>query len=184
MGKVKEALPAALIAGITFREEVFFSQVMDILVEEFGPIEMGSPVFDFSMTDYYTKEMGTDLRKQFFCFERPLELEMLPEIKLRTNKIELRFVSGEGDIAARRVNIDPGYVTLSKLVLATTKDYSHRIYIGKGIYAETTLRFLGGSFKPLDITYPDYRTPLAITFFNSVREFVKKNRYIWTPGKE
>ena len=184
MGKVKEAPATALIAGITFSEEVWLHQVLDVLREEFGALEMESPVFDFSMTDYYTKEMGKNLRKQFFCFKHPLELEMLPEIKLRTNEIELRFAQGESGNAARRVNIDPGYVTLSKLVLATTKDYSHRIYIGKGIYAETTLRFLGGTFTPLDITYPDYQTPLAITFFNEVREFVKKNRYIWTPGKE
>jgi hypothetical protein len=184
MGKVKETLPAALIAGITFREEPPLHKGLDILREEFGALEMESPVFDFSMTEYYTKEMGKNLRKQFFCFNRPLELEMLPQIKLRTNEIESQFALGEYENAARRINIDPGYVTLSKLVLATTKDYSHRIYIGKGIYAETTLRFLAGTFTSFDITYPDYQTPLAITFFNEVREFVKKNRYIWTPGKE
>ena len=74
----------------------------------------------------------------------------------------------------RTVNIDPGYVTLSKLVLATTKDYSHRIFIGRGIFAETTLRFLKGTFTAHETTYPDYRTPLAIDFFNEVREFVKR----------
>lgn len=179
MGKVKEVLPAALIAGITFSENYFLDQVLNILKEEYGPLEMESPVFDFSMTDYYTREMGENLRKQFLCFELPLELGLLPEVKLHTNEIELQFVQ-EGSNLSRRVNIDPGYVTLSKLVLATTKDYSHRIYLGKGIYAETTLRFLGGTFTPLDITYPDYKTPLAVTFFNSVREFVKKNRHIWT----
>ena len=75
----------------------------------------------------------------------------------------------------RTVNIDPGYITLSKLVLASTKDYSHRIYIGKGIYAETTLRFIHGSFKPIDTTYPDYRTQLAIDFFNRTRDFLKRD---------
>jgi hypothetical protein len=178
MGKIKEVLPAALIAGITFSEDYFLDQVLIILKEKYGPLAMESPVFDFSMTDYYTREMGENLRKQFFCFELPLRLGMLPEVKLCTNEIELQFVREDGS-NFRRVNIDPGYITLSKLVLATTKDYSHRIYIGKGIYAETTLRFLGGTFTPLDITYPDYKTPLAVTFFNSVREFVKKNRHIW-----
>ena len=73
------------------------------------------------------------------------------------------------------VNIDPGYVTLSKLVLATTKDYSHRIYIGKGIYGEVTLQYTKGTFTPFPHTYPDYQTRIAIEFFNQVRDFVKKN---------
>jgi hypothetical protein len=184
MGEIKEVLPGALIAGITFGDNYDLDQVLDILKEEYGPLEMESPVFDFSMTDYYTKEMGAGLRKQFLCFERPLELHNLPDAKVRTNEIEMRFLREQGGIPARRVNIDPGYVVLSKLVLATTKDYCHRIYIGNGIYAETTLRFVGGAFTPIDSTYADYQTPLALTFFNSVREFVKKNRHIWSSKKE
>jgi hypothetical protein len=184
MGKVKDVQPAALIFGITFKDNFFLDQALVILREEYGPIEIIGPVFDFTMTDYYTKEMGENLSKQFFCFEHPIAMEKLSEVKLRTNEIEMEFVYDKDKDLSRRVNIDPGYVTLSKLVLATTKDYSHRIYIGKGIYAETTLRFLDGTFTPLDITYPDYKTSHSITFFNSVREFVKKNRYIWMPRNE
>ena len=180
MGNVRDVPPAALVAGITFSERAALEAALGDLAGEFGTVEMESPEFAFDMTDYYDAEMGANLRKGFFCFRRPVRMESLPDIKLRTNAIERKGARGGGNNAARRVNIDPGYVSLSKLVLATTKDYSHRIYIGGGIYAEPTLRFIGGTFVPLETTYPDYRTPLAIGFFNQVREFVKRNGRAWT----
>lgn len=184
MGKVREVSPAVLVAGITFSENEVLKHTVTSLEEEFGQIEFKSAVFDFNMTDYYTAEMGEDLRKIFYCFKNPIEPGILPDIKLKTNEIELRFARGDKENPLRTVNIDPGYITLSKLVLASTKDYSHRIFIGKGIYAETTLRFLRGSFVPIDTTYPDYRTPLAIDFFKKVRDFFKRNRDIWIQKKE
>jgi hypothetical protein len=180
VGQLGDVLPAALVAGITFSERDAFVAALGELTREFGPVEMESPEFAFDMTDYYNAEMGENLKKVFFCFRRPVHMESLPDIKLRTNAIERRHARGGGKNAARRVNIDPGYVTLSKLVLATTKDYSHRISIGGGIYAEVTLRFHSGAFIPLETTYPDYRTPLALAFFNQVRDFVKRNSRAWT----
>ena len=176
MGKVSDVPPAALIAGILFKDEENYTIAVKMLIEQFGPIEKKSPVFDFDKTDYYAAEMGEALKKQFFCFNRPISLESLPEIKLFTNQAELKLARKDKDNPLRTVNIDPGYVTLSKLVLATTKDYSHRIFIGRGIFAETTLRFLKRTFTALETTYPDYRTPLAIDFFNEVREFVKRRQ--------
>jgi len=175
MGIVREVPPAALIAGILFHGREHLESALDMLTGEFGIIEMKSPVFDFDMTDYYTAEMGEGLEKQFICFARPVDMATLPYIKLTTNSMEMELACAENEQHSRRVNIDPGYVTLSKLVLATTKDYSHRIYIGRGIFAEVTLRFIRGTFSPLGTTYPDYKTPLAIEFFNMVRDFVKRN---------
>ena len=184
MGKVREVSPAALIAGITYSGKNVLEQALKLLEDKFGPIALQSEEFDFDMTDYYSSEMGEDLKKIFYCFRNPVELESLPDIKLTTNEMELRLAEGNAENPRRRVNIDPGYVTLSKLVLVTTKDYSHRIFIGKGIYAETTLRFINRSFVPIETTYPDYKTPLAIDFFNNVREFVKGNRTAWNRKKE
>ena len=179
MGNVREVSPAALVAGITWADGTVFSAALKDLVRSFGPFEMESPDFDFDMTDYYTEEMGAGLKKRFVCFRRPTALDDLPGIKLATNAIETVLAQPPDGSGPRRVNIDPGYVTLSKLVLATTKDYSHRVYIGKGIFGETTLRFVGGSFIPFDTTYPDYRTPLAIDFFNLVRDYVKRSSHGW-----
>ncbi|MCE5250574.1 DUF4416 family protein [bacterium] len=184
MGEIRPVTQGALIVGITFTDECKIENSMNKLVEKYGPVAFMSDVFDFTMTDYYTAEMGENLKKRFCCFERPIGLESLPDIKLFTNAIETEYARSDGERLLRTVNIDPGYVILSKLVLATTKDYSHRIYIGRGIYAEVTLRFLKDSFAPLDHTYPDYQTPLAIGFFNEVRDFLKRNRYRWMTGNE
>ncbi len=174
MGKIRPVLPAALITGITFSSDDVVQNALLQLTGEFGPLAFQSDVFDFTMTDYYAAEMGENLKKRFCCFERPIELGRLPDIKLFTNEIEMDFACGDDDNPLRSVNIDPGYVTLSKLVLATTKDYSHRIYIGKGIYGEITLHYMKGDFRSFFHTYPDHQTPLAIGFFNQVRDFVKK----------
>ncbi len=180
MGKIREVPSVVLVAGITYSDSDLLDQALKSLEDEFGPVGMKSPTFDFVMTDYYTSEMGGKLKKFFCCFKNLIEPVTLPDIKIRTNDIELRFVKGDEENPLRTVNIDPGYVTLSKLVLASTKDYTHRIFIGKGIYAETTLRFMYGSFVPVDTTYPDYKIPLAIDFFNTARDFVKRNKNKWT----
>jgi len=180
MGKVRDVAPAALIAGIIFADEDVLERAKRLLEDEFGKIKFESAPFTFDMTDYYNAEMGGNLRKLFVCFEHPVELEAIPDIKLMTNDFEMRLAVGDPVHPLRRVNIDPGYVTLSKLVLVTTKDYSHRVYIGRGIFAETTLRYRGGTFEFHDTTYPDYRTPLALEFFNRVRDFIKRNEAVWT----
>jgi len=184
MGKVREVSPAALIAGITYADNSVLKDAVHILEDKFGQIAMQSNEFDFDMTDYYTAEMGEDLKKVFYCFKNPVELDTFPDIKIATNEIELRLAAGDKENPSRRVNIDPGYITLSKLVLVTTKDFSHRIYVGKGIYAETTLRYIKKSFTPVETTFPDYRMPLAIDFFNRVRDFVKEKSNTWNRKKE
>lgn len=184
MGNVRKIPPAALVAGVLYRDDDIYDRTIEALKTEYGPLEKESPPFPFDMTDYYAPEMGGYLFKRFVCFSDPVDPGDLSRIKLFTNGLETEFARTVDDKIRRRVNIDPGYVTMSKLVLATTKDYSHRIYIGEGIFAETTLRFLKGSFAPIDTTYPDYATPLALGFFNSVRAFVKENRELWTRNSE
>lgn len=132
----------------------------------FGEIDFESAVFDFAQTDYYREELGPGLKRQFISFKKLILPERLSKIKNFTNKIE-RKLSGSG---RRRVNIDPGYICLSKLVLASTKDYKHRIYLGGGIYAEITLIYQGKTFVPWECTYPDYRSPEYISVFNRIRE--------------
>ena len=117
--------------------------------------------------------MGSPLYKFFVSFERLIPREEIARIKLETNELEEEF-SEDG---RRRVNIDPGYVAEAQLVLPTTKGYSHRIYLNSGIFAEVTLIYEGKSFRPLEWTYPDYRSQLAIEFFNRVREgYLRKLR--------
>ena len=153
---------------------------MEELERSYGTVALTSPPFSFdAYSSYYAAEMGQGLQKRFVAFERPVHPERLAPIKRDTNELEHRLSRGETDDRKRTVNIDPGYVTLAKLVLASTKDYTHRVYIGDGIFAEVTLVYRDGAFGPLETTYPDYRSAEALAFFDSVRKFVKRNRTAW-----
>ncbi|MGH7192179.1 MAG: DUF4416 family protein, partial [Candidatus Saccharimonadales bacterium] len=135
-----------------------------------GPIADRSEVFDFSETNYYESTMGGGLWKQFLVFERPMPPERLVDAKLQTNAWEQEYAQVAGHSEPRPLNLDPGYLTAAKLVLASTKDHSHRIYLGRGIYAEVTLYYRGGRWQPREWTYPDYRRDDFQAFFSRVRD--------------
>ena len=176
MGDVRPVESAVLVAGVLYRDDAVLSEAERLMADTFGPIALAGRPFDFIMTDYYTDEMGAGLTKKFIAFERLILPDFLPRAKHETNKIENVLGRAADGRFRRTVNIDPGYVTLAKLVLASTKDYSHRLYIGDSIYAEVTLRYEKQTFYVIDTTYPDYQTPLAIDFFNAVREYLKQAR--------
>ncbi len=136
------------------------------LSEKFGELELVSDVFPFDQTEYYTPEMGPNLQKKFISFAAIIQIETLPKIKHFTNAIEQQYAVNH----KRQINIDPGYVTHAQMVLATTKGFSHRIYLSQGIYAELTYLCKGKHFYPLEWTYPDYREDFAREFFRSVRQ--------------
>jgi hypothetical protein len=184
MGILRPVEQAALVAGILYSDSSVADHALNLLVDRFGPLAMRSDAFQFTMTDYYMNEMGPELTKFFCCFLQPVDPGSLPSAKLATNKIEQELAEHTETGIHRQVNIDPGYVTSAKLVLASTKDYSHRVYIGNGIYGEVTLRCTGGRLRPIDITYPDYATDLALAFFNEVRTYVKRNRTTWNLRSE
>lgn len=171
MGFIKPVEEVKLFIALLSRDERLFEILKEKLSLSFGPVDYISPVYPWTHTKYYEKEMGSDLKRMFLFFEKPVLPECLSDIKNRTNEIERQFVDYTSqEMPVRPVNIDPGYLTLSKVVLASTKDYSHRIYIGKGIYAEVTLYHKDGSFQPFPYTYPDYRSMECIDMFNRVRE--------------
>ncbi len=170
MGKICQHESVKLIIGLIGKENLF-DKVKASLLIKFGRIDFESVVLEFTYTDYYNKEMGLDLKRQFLSFERLISPEDLPDIKQYTNLLESTLCS---DYEKRSVNIDPGYLSLSKLVLATTKDHQHRIYLTKGIFAEVTLRFRGKTFRPWDWTYPDYCSKEYISIFNQMRSELYK----------
>ena len=159
--------------AVTFTPEIKIIEVLTALTPVLSSVEMQSDLFLFDFTDYYESEMGTGLLKQFFVFEGLMHPERLSKIKTTTNELELLWQSETG----RQVNLDPGYVTGAKLVLASAKDYSHRLYLADGIYGDVQLRFQHGKFVPSEWTYPDYQTESAIQFFETVRKtYVKQER--------
>jgi len=166
VGKIKEVRPVKLIVGMIAGREELFELSQTELSSKFGMIDYESEILPFVHTDYYEKEMGKHLKRRFVSFQKPFDPEKLAEIKLFTNQLEEKFSLEDN----RQINLDPGYLSLSKLVLATTKDYSHRIYLREGIYAEVTLYYQDKTFKPYPWTYPDYKTKDYQEVFSQIRQ--------------
>lgn len=164
--------PVKLIIGFIFNDENILNRAKFYLERRFGKIDFESQNLSFIYTDYYEKEFGKDLLRKFISFKKLIAPDKLAEIKIFTNKIEQKLSKG----IKRKINIDPGYLNLSKLVLATTKDYVHRIYLKKGIYAEVTLFYQDKMFRPWQWTYPDYRTSEYLAIFNRTRDIYAQQK--------
>jgi hypothetical protein len=161
----QETKKVKLISSIFSPERTLIDTGIKEMEEQFGPVDWVSEVLPFNRTKYYEKEMGWPLSRRFISFERLITPESIADIKLITNELEKAHLDNEH----RKINIDPGYLTLERLVLATGKNYSHRIYLRKGIYADLTLVFHDGTFRPLSWTYPDYAEEKVIALFNKLR---------------
>ena len=169
MAQPKPFAPVKLVCGVIFREAALYGDVKRRLVAEWGPVDMESLAFAFDLTDYYQPEMGPALKRKFMSFSGLVAPEILPQAKLRTIELE-EAVRRETGATGRPVNIDPGYLTASALVMATAKDFSHRIPLGRGIYAHLEFLFTKTGVKTLDWTYPDFRRGPCQEFFRTVRE--------------
>jgi hypothetical protein len=167
MGTVRPEGPAALICAILYKEDHNPEQAIEALREDFGPVALLQPPFPFDFTTYYEEEMGTPLVKRIAVFEELVPQGFLAEIKRLTNDRE-RSLSRFG---ARTVNLDPGLLLPARLVLASTKDNAHRIYLSRGIYGEVTLLYREDAFTPLPWTYADYRLPSTLAFLRQAREW-------------
>ncbi len=141
---------------------------------QWGPPILESPRFPFRETDYYRRTMGEDLKKVFWAFAPGFEAAELPEAKLTTNAWELEFARQRGAEEPRPLNIDPGYLSLGKLILASTKDFTHRIYLAKGIFAEITLYYQRGQWEHHRWTFPDYRREDYQAFFSECRQYLHR----------
>jgi hypothetical protein len=166
MGTPTPPAPVKLIAGLLGASDELLEHAAAALTEPFGPIDARSAVTAWDVSTYYQAEMGRSIRRQFLSFERLIEPDGLVAIKHTTNDLEGRWRT----VSGRQVNIDPGYIAATKLVLASTKDAAHRVHLARGIYAEVTLLFEHGSFHAHAHTYPDYAAADAVAFFNGVRQ--------------
>lgn len=169
MGTIKIPQAVQYFASIIFKEKNHLVDAKDNILQLVGNIQEETTTMPFSKTDYYEREMGSDLIRIFVLFETLMQRDVLSDIKIITNDIETLLAKND----ARTVNIDPGYMSLENIVLATPKGYAHRIYIGKGIYGDLTLIYNTGTYRPLEWTYPDYGGDDIIALFNRWRGFLK-----------
>ena len=170
MGRIYPLKKVKLIAGLISNDEALFDKAAAILEKKLkNKVDFKSGVIDFSYTDYYDKEMGGGLKRKFLSFKKLVRLEGIAKVKLLTNDIEKRFlIDGK-----RAVNIDPGYIDAAKLVLFSTKDYSHRVHAGNGVFAEVTLHYKNKRFDFWPWTYPDYRSDEYVRIFGAIRDIYK-----------
>lgn len=171
MGEIDLPDHAKHFSGLIFHSSIEVDTLYKALEDHFGPIDSTSQVIAFNFTGYYSAEMGADLKRQFVSFEEPVSMDKLVERKILTNAIEKEWAVTN----KRTVNIDPGYLSLHQIVLASTKKFYHRIYLQDGIYAEVTLHYRKGKgWTAFEWTYADYRSEMASSYFSGLREIYKK----------
>lgn len=166
MGKVRVPDPVKLIVSVFTGDVTMLAVARGALCALYGPVDYRSELLTFDNTAYYQREFGPNLVREILAFSNLIAPQSLAAIKLKTNELERGWM-----VDGRRiVNLDPGYLTLGKLVLATTKDYSHRIYLGDGIYGEVTLKYEHGGFRGWEWTYPDYGSSEYRAIFAAIRQ--------------
>ena len=166
MSVPKKPPQAKLIVGLLFSDFAVRDQALEALSRQFGPFDFLTEPQHFTYTTYYNREMGPNILRQVCSFLHLVRPENLPDIKLVTNQLETQL-SQDG---RRRVNIDPGLLSEERLILATGKNYTHRVYLRSGIYADLTLVYQKGAYQSLPWTYPDYQEPALLHFLGMLRQ--------------
>ena len=173
MAEASEPPKVKLICGMLSADAGFFDTAQGRLAKNFGPVDVVSEVMPFDFTHYYDEEMGAPLHRKFVAFRDDFPPDRLVDAKLATNELERELAAGAARQQAgrgpRRVNLDPGYVAPSRLVLASMKNFSHRIYLGRGVYAEVTLMYRNRRWEPLPWTFPDYASGRYDAFLSAAR---------------
>lgn len=175
MGKAEPPIPVKLFVGLLTSRLAVVPDVSKALEERLGPVDYSSDVIEFNLTRYYEPEMGPGLKRKFLSFERLVLPGDLAGIKLFTNGLEEKWSEG----GQRLINLDPGYLNQARVVLASTKDFAHRVYIGQGIYAEVTMMFHRNRFDALPWTYPDFQSPAYQQVFLHMRERYSAQLETW-----
>lgn len=175
MSEPRKPLPAKLVVSIIFRAGIRTGNTPELLEtlaqleQKFGPTDYVSHLMEFKHTKYYNNEMGDFLLRRFISFKQLVCRDRLAEIKLYTNSVEKKYCDRGG---LRKVNIDPGLLSLENLVLASGKNFTHRIYLQNGIFAEVTLLYQNKKFTTMDWTYPDYASMEITAILTDIRSLL------------
>jgi len=173
MGNPTPSEPALRILAAFSRYPEALAWARQTAVAAWGPVALESQVFAFDQTDYYQATMGPALGKCFWAFETLYDPAEMVDTKLQTNDWEQQYAGLAGHEQPRPLNLDPGYLTNAKLILASTKDYAHRIYLSRGIYAEVTLQYQERAWRDHRWTFPDYKRADYQEFFTEARNYLR-----------
>src|SRR5215470_16329762 len=176
MGTIRQFAPVKLFIGVLVANNRLIPQVEERLAAAYGAIDHRSDVISFDFTDYYEDEMGDLIDRVFYSFERLIEADQLPEIKRQTNQLEdelAPLLKTPSTNVKRPVNLDPGYIEQAKVILASTKNFYHRMYLGAGIFGEVTMHFKNNTYQFFPWTYPDYQSKDYQDFFLRMRQILR-----------
>ena len=165
MGHAHRPAPVKLMVSLLSGRDDLFGRTEEAMAARFGPVDYAGPLLPFEHTNYYAREFGADLLRRIVTFRELIDPGSLADIKTWTNTLEWQLAEGEH----RSINLDPGYISASKLVLATTKDHAHRIYLRDGIYAEVTLSYQNKAWRVWPWTYPDYGSAPYLAMLTDLR---------------
>jgi len=168
MGAIAAPEKVKLFCGLLLSGSLLLQPALKVLEENFGKIDLQSEPIDFTFTSYYNSEMGTGIKRLWVSFDALISPDALAQIKVATNNIENAFTKE----TRRAVNIDPGYLTPANVILASTKNFSHRIYLSDGIYSEVTLIYERQDYTKLPWSYPDYSSQHGKTFLFEARKIL------------
>ncbi len=173
MGAIKGPQPVKLIVGMLSQSEELFEIAEGDMAKLWDEIDIKSECMPHTFTDYYKSQMGTGLLRKFVSFDKLIDPGDIASIKHKTNELEDKYAKSEPGRALgvdRCINLDPGYVEPSKLILATTKNFSHRIYIGNSVWAECTLHYRRGKWEGWPYSFPDYSSGCYDQFLSNARD--------------
>ena len=171
MGVEREFKKVKLFSGVIYSSSQVYEETKKKLEDIFSAVDLESGEFNFDFTTYYNQEMGSPLYRRFISFKKLISPDQLPAIKIHTNKIETE-TSINGN---RVVNLDPGYLSDANVIIATTKNFYHRVPLSKGIYAHMEYVIKKKKLVPLEWTYPDFKTPQYVEFFTRLIPIYKEN---------
>jgi len=173
MGQIRTAPPVKLFVGILSSVDGLFAEAESTLADLYGAVDLRSDLLTFDSTHYYDGEMGAPIWRRFVSFTELIGADRISGIKIETNEVEERYRTRVHDVS-RPLNLDPGYVELSKVVLASTKNFYHRIFLAEGIYGEVTLHYSAGAWHPFPWSFPDFRSGRYHEFFLRVRQTYRR----------
>jgi hypothetical protein len=172
MGAIRNVNPVKLFVGVLVSDAKLILQVENCLTGLYGPVDYRSQTIPFNFTNYYRAQMGAVIDRIFLAFERLIEADQLPEIKRQTNRIEEEMAPLLTTVN-RPVNLDPGYLEQAKVILASTKNFYHRIHLAKGIFGEVTMHYRDNAYEFFPWTYPDFKSADYQKFFLKVRQIYR-----------
>tara|TARA_B100001029_G_C14995437_1_gene414718 strand:+ start:265 stop:771 length:507 start_codon:yes stop_codon:yes gene_type:complete len=161
-----------LIIGVIYKDSHWLSKAKSAMKIYGWEVQNQSQVFPFDQTDYYSTEMGEELKRCFLIIKGLKSLEKTADWKLITVEIEQKL-SNKGK---RKINLDPGYLDLSRVVLLSGKEGSHKIYLRNGVWADLVLLKDKGGYRNFPWTFPDIRTGCYDEYFLHVRSEFKKEK--------